>query len=85
MAISDPLEVVILAIIIGTLASIVYSLRVLVIMERRIARMDLNLERITRKIAREEMKIEDEEAKMLAEQRRIEDKLGIGRKAKKKK
>ena len=32
------LETVILAIIIGTLAAIVYSLRVLVLMERRIAR-----------------------------------------------
>ena len=33
------LEPVVLAIIIGTLAAIVYSLRILVLMERRIARI----------------------------------------------
>jgi len=51
-------DVVILAIIIGMLAAIVYSLRVLVLMERRIAKMDLNLERIVDRIAGEEFKIE---------------------------
>jgi hypothetical protein len=85
MAITDPLEVVILSIIVGTLAAIVYSLRVLVILERRIARMDLNVERIARKIAVEEMRIEEEEAKILAEQRMIESKLGIKPKTGKKK
>jgi hypothetical protein len=38
------LDSIILAIIIGTLAAIVYSLRVLVLLERRISRMDENLE-----------------------------------------
>lgn len=85
MAITDPLEVVILSIIVGTLAAIVYSLRVLVILERRIARMDLNVERIARKIAAEEMRIEEDEAKILAEQRMIEAKLGIKPKSAKKK
>jgi uncharacterized membrane protein len=59
------LDSVILAIIIGTLAAIVYSLRILVLMERRIAKIDLNLERIVERIAHEEIKIE-------AEERRIE-------------
>ena len=77
MVMSDPMEVVILSIIVGTLAAIVYSLRVLVILERRIARMDLNIERITRKIAMEELRIEEEEASLLSEQRKIEKKLGI--------
>ncbi len=45
------MDTVILAIIIGTLAAIVYSLRILVLMERRIAKIDLNLERIVTKVA----------------------------------
>ena len=58
------LETVILAIIIGTLAAIVYSLRVLVLMERRIGRMDMNIEMMTKRIAKEEFKIEAEEKKI---------------------
>jgi hypothetical protein len=52
------MEAVILAIIIGTLAAIVYSLRILVLLERRIAKIDINLERIVDRIASEETKIE---------------------------
>jgi uncharacterized protein (DUF3084 family) len=52
------MEAVILAIIIGTLAAIVYSLRILVLLERRIAKIDINLERIVDKIASEETRIE---------------------------
>jgi len=52
------MEAVILAIIIGTLAAIVYSLRILVLLERRIAKMDMNLERIVERVAAEEIKIE---------------------------
>ena len=55
------LDVIILAVIVGTLAAIVYSLRILVLLERRIARVDLNIERITRQIVQEEEKIEHEE------------------------
>ncbi len=44
------LETFILAIIIGTLAAIVYSLRVLLILERRIAGMEKNIQTITNKI-----------------------------------
>jgi uncharacterized membrane protein YheB (UPF0754 family) len=51
-------EGVTLSIIVGTLAAIVYSLRVLVILERRIARMDLNLESLVKQIMAEELKIE---------------------------
>ena len=49
------LEGATLAVIIGTLAAIVYSLRILVLLERRIARMDYHLELMTRKIAKAEM------------------------------
>ena len=58
------LEGVILAIILGTLAGIVYSLRVLVLVERRIARIDTNLEMLTKKVFKEELKIESEEKKI---------------------
>lgn len=65
-------DTVILGIIIGTLAAIVYSLRVLILLERRIARMDLNIETLTRRILREELVIEKEE-------KLIEKKLGLGK------
>ncbi len=52
------LEQLTLAIIVGTLAAIVYALRVLVILERRIARMDGNIMKSTKKIVAEELKIE---------------------------
>lgn len=60
-------ESVILGIIIGTLAAIVYSLRVLILLERRIARMDLNIESLTNKILREELAIERELDKISAQ------------------
>ena len=48
MEITDPQVIllikIILAIIVGTLAAIVYSLRVLVIMEKRVARMEEHIE-----------------------------------------
>lgn len=47
-----------LAIIIGTLAAIVYSLRILVLMERRIARIEMHIESVVNKIVKEEIKIE---------------------------
>ena len=47
-----------LAIIIGTLASIVYSLRILVLMERRIARIEMHIERVVDKVIKEEITIE---------------------------
>ncbi len=48
---------VILATIIGTLAAIVYSLRVLILLERRVAGMELNIQRMTMKILKEETAI----------------------------
>jgi uncharacterized membrane protein len=50
----------ILAVIIGTLAAIVYSLRVLVLMERRIASIETHIERVIEKIMKEEIVIERE-------------------------
>lgn len=47
-----------LAIIVGTLAAIVYSLRVLVLMERRIARIESHIEVVVTKVMKEELKIE---------------------------
>jgi len=47
-----------LAIIVGTLAAIVYSLRILVLMERRIARIEMHIENVMGKVMREELKIE---------------------------
>ena len=47
-----------LAVIIGVLAAVVYSLRVLVLMERRVARIELHIEKLAEKMVREEMKIE---------------------------
>jgi len=58
------LQGVILAIIIGTLAAIVYSLRILVLLERRIGRIDINIERLARDILKEEVNIEGEEKRI---------------------
>jgi len=52
------IEGVTLSIIVGTLAAIVYSLRILVIMERRMARLDMNIESIVKQVMREELVIE---------------------------
>ena len=45
---------VILAVIIGTLLAIVYSLRVLILLERRVANMEMNIQRMTKKIIEHE-------------------------------
>ena len=47
-----------LAIIVGTLGAIVYSLRVMVLMERRIARIEEHIERVVGKVMKEEVRIE---------------------------
>jgi hypothetical protein len=52
------MDQLILAVIIGTLAAIVYSLRVLVLMERRVARMELHLEKLVQSVLKEELVIE---------------------------
>ncbi len=48
---------VILAVIIGTLAAIVYSLRVLILLERRVASMEANIQKMTNRVLREESAI----------------------------
>jgi len=51
-------DLAIISIFAGTLAAIVYSLRVLVLMERRIARIEGHIERVVGRIVKEEYKIE---------------------------
>ncbi|MEM4282259.1 MAG: hypothetical protein QXU88_01520 [Candidatus Woesearchaeota archaeon] len=46
-----------LAVIIGTLAAIIYSLRVLVMMERRIARIEQHIDALVHKALKEESSI----------------------------
>ena len=64
MAVLDPAEIT-LIIILGAIAAIVYSLRYLVLMERRVAKMDANIEKIANKILKEEVKIERMEKKLI--------------------
>jgi predicted Holliday junction resolvase-like endonuclease len=45
---------VILAVIIGTLAAIVYSLRVLILLERRVASMEANIQKMTSRVLEQE-------------------------------
>ncbi len=52
------LQQVILAVIIGTLLAIVYSLRVLILLERRVASMEMNIQRLTAKVLKEEVNIQ---------------------------
>lgn len=56
-------EQILLAVIVGTLAAIVYSSRMLVLMERRIARVDANIERLVKAVLKEEFKIEKQVSK----------------------
>ena len=51
-------QTIILAVIIGTLAAVVYSLRMLVLMGRSIARIEMHIERVVEKVMKEEIKIE---------------------------
>jgi len=47
---------IVLAVIVGVLFGIVYCMRVLVLMERRVARIEEHIDRVVHKILREEMK-----------------------------
>jgi hypothetical protein len=78
------LEHVVLAVIIGTLLAIVYSLRILVLMERRIARIDMHLEVLINQVLLEEKKIEKEEELIEAQERAIQGALGLKPKMKNK-
>ncbi len=53
-----PVIYVILALILGTLASIVYAMRVLVLLERRVARIDTHIELMTKSVLKDETEIE---------------------------
>ncbi len=55
------IQTVTLAIILGTLMAIVYSLRILVLLERRIARMDHHLELMTMAVLKDEKQLLTEE------------------------
>ena len=48
----------ILAIIVGWLGAIVYSLRILILLERRVASMEENIQKMTSRVLKEEIKIE---------------------------
>ena len=58
MAFNEQMLLVILSVIIGTLAAIVYSLRILVVMDRRIERIEEHIERVATRMIKEELKIE---------------------------
>ncbi len=60
----DLVTIVVLAVILGSLAAIIYALRILVLLERRIARIDSHIEMIVQKVIKEELRIEDEEKKI---------------------
>ncbi|MEM4239967.1 MAG: hypothetical protein QXM31_02115 [Candidatus Woesearchaeota archaeon] len=58
MAVDDMVLRITLAVIVGTLAAIVYSIRVLILMERRVARIEEHIDNIAHKILIEEQIIE---------------------------
>jgi len=49
---------IVLAMIVGALFGIIYTMRVLVLMERRMARIEAHLDRLIHKILSTELKIE---------------------------
>jgi hypothetical protein len=49
---------IVLAVIVGVLFGIVYCMRVLVLMERRVARIEEHIDRMVHKVLSEEIKIE---------------------------
>jgi HAMP domain-containing protein len=49
---------VVLAVIVGVLFGIVYCMRVLVLMERRVARIEEHMDNIMHKVLQEEIRIE---------------------------
>jgi hypothetical protein len=49
---------IVLAVIVGVLFGIVYCMRVLVLMERRVARIEEHIDRVVHKVLQEEIRIE---------------------------
>ena len=58
MAQGVDIQYFILAVILGTLLAIVYSLRVLILLERRVASMEMNIQKLTQKVLKEEVNIQ---------------------------
>lgn len=56
--VEDTILRITLAVIVGTLAAIVYSLRILVLMERRVARIEEHLDKAVHRLLRGEERIE---------------------------
>ncbi|HLC32847.1 MAG TPA: hypothetical protein VJJ82_03405 [Candidatus Nanoarchaeia archaeon] len=56
--IDDTLIRIVLAVIVGVLFGIIYCMRVLVLMERRVARIEAHIDNVAHKILHEEMLIE---------------------------
>ena len=81
----DAVLTVTLAIVIGTLAAIVYSLRILVLLERRISRIDKHIELMALSIMRDEKKELSEEEKIEKMIQTVGKKPAKARAAKKKK
>ena len=52
---------IVLGVVFGTLLAIVYAMRILVLLERRIARIDVHIEHLVKSVLKEELKIEKEE------------------------
>jgi hypothetical protein len=59
----DMLVRIVLAVIVGVLFGIVYCMRVLVLMERRVARIEEHMDNIMHKVLQEELKIEHKRKK----------------------
>lgn len=49
---------IVLAVIVGTMFGIVYCMRVLVLMERRMARIEEHMDNVVHKVLQEELRIE---------------------------
>ncbi len=54
----DALIRITLAAVVGTLAAIVYCLRILVLMERRVGKIETHINNLVHKVLKEEVKIE---------------------------
>jgi len=58
---AEPLLYAVLALIVGTLGAIVYCLRILVLMERRVANIETHIDKVVHRILR----AEEEELRIL--------------------
>jgi len=56
--VDDAVLRVVLSIVVGILFAMVFCLRILVLMERRVARIEMHIDRVAQKVFKEELKIE---------------------------